>query len=63
MKVGIDVVGIERISLAVERSGPGFLKKAYTEAELAYCAGSAERLAGRWAAKEAVIGDSTAPHA
>jgi hydroxyethylthiazole kinase-like uncharacterized protein yjeF len=55
MKVGIDAVGIERIALAVRRSGPGFLKKAYTEPELAYCAGSAERLAGRWAAKEAVI--------
>ncbi len=55
MKVGIDAVGIERIAIAVRRSGPGFLDKAYTEAELAYCAGSAERLAGRWAAKEAVI--------
>ncbi|HEY8760516.1 MAG TPA: NAD(P)H-hydrate dehydratase [Candidatus Dormibacteraeota bacterium] len=55
MKLGIDAVGIERIALAVRRSGPGFLKKAYTEDELAYCAGSAEKLAGRWAAKEAVI--------
>ena len=55
MKVGIDAVGIERIALAVRRSGPAFLKKAYTDAELVYCAGSAERLAGRWAAKEAVI--------
>ena len=55
MKLGIDAVGIDRIALAVERSGPRFLRKAYTEAELAYCAGSAERLAGRWAGKEAVI--------
>ena len=55
MKVGIDAVGIDRIALAVRRSGTGFLKKAYTEAELDYCQGSAERLAGRWAAKEAVI--------
>jgi hydroxyethylthiazole kinase-like uncharacterized protein yjeF len=55
MKVGIDAVGIDRIALAVRRSGAGFLKKAYTEAELDYCQGSAERLAGRWAAKEAVI--------
>src|SRR5260221_11278034 len=55
MKVGIDAVGIERIAIAVRRSGPGFLDKAYTEAELAYCAGSAERLAGRWAAKEAGV--------
>ncbi|MDQ6919909.1 MAG: NAD(P)H-hydrate dehydratase [Candidatus Dormibacteraeota bacterium] len=55
MKLGIDAVGVDRIALAVRRSGPGFLKKAYTEAELAYCAGSPERLAGRWAGKEAVI--------
>jgi hydroxyethylthiazole kinase-like uncharacterized protein yjeF len=55
MKVGIDAVGIDRIALAVSRSGAGFLKKAYTEAELDYCQGNPERLAGRWAAKEAVI--------
>ena len=55
MKLGIDAVGIERIALAVRRSGAGFLRKAYTQAELDYCAGSSERLAGRWAAKEAVI--------
>ena len=55
MKVGIDAVGIERIALALKRSGPRFLAKAYTKSELAYCGESAERLAGRWAAKEAVI--------
>ena len=55
MKVGIDAVGIERVALALRRSGPRFLAKAYTQAELEYCAGNPERLAGRWAAKEAVI--------
>src|SRR5437588_11169216 len=40
---------------AVGRSGERFLRKSFTPAELAYCAGSDERLAGRWAAKEAVI--------
>src|SRR5207248_6807803 len=40
---------------AVRRSGERFLRKSFTPAELAYCAGSPERLAGRWAAKEAVI--------
>ena len=55
MKLGIDAVGIDRIALAVSRSGEGFLRKAYTRAELDYCEGSPERLAGRWAAKEAVI--------
>jgi hydroxyethylthiazole kinase-like uncharacterized protein yjeF len=52
---GIDVLAIERIERAVARSGPGFLARAFTPAELAYCAGRPERLAGRWAAKEAVI--------
>jgi hydroxyethylthiazole kinase-like uncharacterized protein yjeF len=54
-RIGVDAVSVDRIALAVRRSGPGFLNKAYTPAEQAYCAGNAERLAGRWAAKEAVI--------
>src|SRR5919201_2380333 len=54
-RIGVDVLGIERMEKAVRRSGEGFLRKAFTPAEIAYCAGSAERLAGRWAAKEAVI--------
>src|SRR2546426_8867346 len=54
-RIGVDAVSVDRIALAVKRSGPGFLDKVYTAAELAYCAGNDERLAGRWAAKEAVI--------
>src|SRR5919201_342018 len=54
-RIGVDAVSVGRIALAVQRSGDGFLTRVYTPAELAYCAGSAERLAGRWAAKEAVI--------
>jgi hydroxyethylthiazole kinase-like uncharacterized protein yjeF len=54
-RIGVDAVSVERIELAVKRSGRGFLNKVYTAAEQAYCAGDAERLAGRWAAKEAVI--------
>src|SRR5205085_12548985 len=54
-RIGVDAVSVDRIALAVRRSGPGFLNKVYTAAELAYCAGNDERLAGRWAAKEAVI--------
>jgi hydroxyethylthiazole kinase-like uncharacterized protein yjeF len=54
-RIGVDAVSVDRIALAVSRSGPGFLAKVYTPAEVAYCAGNAERLAGRWAAKEAVI--------
>ena len=54
-RIGVDAVSVERIALAVKRSGQGFLDKVYTPAEQAYCAGSDERLAGRWAAKEAII--------
>src|SRR2546422_8928673 len=54
-RIGVDAVSVDRIAIAVKRSGPRFLKKVYTPAELAYCAGNEERLAGRWAAKEAVI--------
>src|SRR5437762_5738756 len=54
-RIGVDAVSVDRIALAVQRSGQGFLDKVYTPAELAYCAGNDERLAGRWAAKEAVI--------
>jgi hydroxyethylthiazole kinase-like uncharacterized protein yjeF len=54
-RIGVDAVSVERIALAVRRSGRGFLTRVYTPAELAYCGDNAERLAGRWAAKEAVI--------
>jgi hydroxyethylthiazole kinase-like uncharacterized protein yjeF len=54
-RIGVDAVSVDRVALAVKRSGPSFLRKVYTPAEIAYCAGNSERLAGRWAAKEAVI--------
>ena len=54
-RIGVDAVAVERIAIAVRRSGQGFLDKVYTPAEQAYCAGNDERLAGRWAAKEAII--------
>lgn len=54
-RIGVDAVSVDRIALAVSRSGRGFLNKVFTPAEQAYCGSNAERLAGRWAAKEAVI--------
>ena len=54
-RIGVDAVSVDRVGLAIKRSGKGFLTKVYTPAEIAYCNGSAERFAGRWAAKEAVI--------
>src|SRR5579875_1679760 len=52
---GIDVLEVARMEAALRRSGPGFLARAFTPAEIAECGGDAARLAGRWAAKEAVI--------
>ncbi len=54
-RIGVDAVSVDRVATAIRRSGPGFLKKVFTPAEIAYCDGNAERFAGRWAAKEAVI--------
>jgi holo-[acyl-carrier protein] synthase len=51
---GIDAAEIPRIVRAVERWGQPFLDRVYTAAEQAYCRGMAQRLAGRFAAKEAI---------
>lgn len=53
MRVGIDVVEIARIAEAQKRFGARFLRRVYTDAELADCAGRPASLAARWAAKEA----------
>jgi holo-[acyl-carrier-protein] synthase len=53
-RVGVDVAAIPRLEEAHRRFGNRFLQKFLSEREIAYCAGSAERWAGRWAAKEAI---------
>ena len=53
-RVGIDVAAIPRIADAQKRFGDRFLRKFLTDREIDYCAGSPERWAGRWAAKEAI---------
>jgi holo-[acyl-carrier protein] synthase len=53
---GVDIAEVGRIKAAVERFGERFLKRVFTPAEVRYCMGklnSAERLAARFAAKEA----------
>jgi holo-[acyl-carrier protein] synthase len=55
MRVGVDLIEIERIRRALER--PGFRARCFTEAEIAYCDSKpnpAQHFAGRFAAKEAV---------
>ncbi len=52
--VGVDIVEIERITQSIDRFGDRFLRRVYTDQELAYCNGRVESLAARWAAKEAI---------
>lgn len=55
---GVDLVSIDRIKRIWERHGQRFLERVYTRAELDYCLTGREtvtRLAGRFAAKEAVM--------
>jgi holo-[acyl-carrier protein] synthase len=55
MRVGVDLIEIERIRRALER--PGFRERCFTEAERAYCDAKpnpAQHYAGRFAGKEAV---------
>jgi holo-[acyl-carrier protein] synthase len=56
VRVGVDLIEIERIRRALERY-PGFRARCFTEAEQAYCdsrKNPAESYAGRFAGKEAV---------
>lgn len=51
--IGVDMIETERVAQSVARFGDRFLKRVYTERELAYCRGQIPSLAARWAAKEA----------
>ena len=53
---GVDIAEVHRIAAAVKRFGDRFLKRVFTAEEVRYCLGktnTAERLAARFAAKEA----------
>ena len=52
--VGIDIIEVERVRKVFEHHGERFLKRVYTEIEVLQCRGRAEKLAGRFAAKEAI---------
>lgn len=51
---GVDIVEVSRIARAMERHGSRFETRFFTAQELNYCDGRVERLAGRFAVKEAV---------
>lgn len=54
LAVGVDMIEVARIAQALGRHGARFSNRVFTEQEQAHCAGSAVRLAGRFAIKEAV---------
>lgn len=56
--VGVDIASIERMKLAINRSGEKFLNLVYSESEQAYCESAEkkyERYSACWAAKEAAV--------
>lgn len=63
IRVGTDIVYIPRIAALVERFGKRFIERVYTYGEQQYCGynpkaitrATVNKLAGRWAAKEAVV--------
>ena len=55
---GVDITEVGRVAEAVERFGQRFLRRVFTPAEVAYCSSKRnkiERLAARFAAKEAAL--------
>jgi holo-[acyl-carrier protein] synthase len=57
MRVGVDLIEIERIRAALERYGDSFRRRCFTDAEREYCDSKpnpSQHYAGRFAAKEAV---------
>lgn len=56
--VGVDTASVERIKLAINRSGERFLNMVYSQDEQAYCESAEkkyERYSACWAAKEAAV--------
>lgn len=52
--VGIDIIEVDRVRKVFEHHGERFLQRVFTESEVRQCRGRAEKLAGRFAAKEAI---------
>ncbi|MEU0880137.1 holo-ACP synthase [Lentzea sp. NPDC005914] len=55
MRTGVDMVDVNRLARMVELTGDEFLDSSWTRTERLYCARRPERLATRWAAKEATM--------
>ncbi len=52
--VGVDIIEVDRVRKVYEHHGERFLQRIFTEMEVRQCRGKATRLAGRFAAKEAI---------
>ncbi len=52
---GVDIIEISRIGKAIDARGKRFLRRLYTETEIAHSQGRVAELAGRFAGKEAVM--------
>lgn len=52
--VGIDIIEVDRVRKVYEKHPDRFLKRVFTEQEVLQCRGKITRLAGRFAAKEAI---------
>ncbi len=59
VRVGIDLVSVDSVRRSIENHGARYLERVYTERELADCSAPSgidpERLAARFAAKEAAL--------
>jgi holo-[acyl-carrier protein] synthase len=53
-EVGVDLIDVDRIVAVLGRFPNRFRERILTPAEDRYCSGRPEKIAGRWAAKEAV---------
>ena len=54
MRTGVDLISVRRLEGVLARHGDRFLNRVYTKEEINICSGDPRRLAGRYAAKEAV---------
>lgn len=52
--VGIDIIEVDRVQKVFAHHGERFLRRVFTELEVRQCRGKIARLAGRFAAKEAI---------
>jgi holo-[acyl-carrier protein] synthase len=55
VRIGCDVHTVTQTVASIELFGERYLRRVFTPDELEQCAGDAERLTGRFAAKEAVL--------